>query len=164
MILAYTQNRKLGNLGNMSPTSNSDSSYYSRFKNNKNMNWAKNWKVPMWFLKEKIKIPEIFQVFDFTLYRRSKTRKSRKFRLLWNFNSRFKNAKKKKRKKKKWTETKTKRFRYNLEQKRKSPRLPSFRFCSIPKIENSEISEISLLLQNLDCHSRFKMKMNWDKI
>ena len=39
----------------------------------------------------------------------------------------------------KWSETKTKRFRYDLEQKRKFPRFPSFRFCLIPKIENSEI-------------------------
>ena len=29
--------------------------------------------------------------------------------------------------------------------KRKFPRFPSFQFCSLPKIENSEISEISLL-------------------
>ena len=48
---------------------------------------------------------------------------------------------------KKSTETKTKRFQYDLEQKGKFPRIPSFRFCSIPKIENSEISEISLLIQ-----------------
>ena len=33
--------------------------------------------------------------------------------------------------------------------KRKFPRFPSFRFCSIPKIENSEISESVLLLQIL---------------
>ena len=59
LILPYTQNRKLGNLGNMSLTSNSDTSYYSRFKNNKNMKWAKNCKVPIWFLKETIKISEI---------------------------------------------------------------------------------------------------------
>ena len=39
----------------------------------------------------------------------------------------------------KWSETKSKRFRYDLEQKRKFPRFPSFRFCLIPKIENSEI-------------------------
>ena len=45
--------------------------------------------------------------------------------------------------------TKTKRFQYDLEQKGKFPRFPSFRFCSIPKIENSEISESSLLIQIL---------------
>ena len=37
-ILPYTQNRKPANLGNMSLYSNSDSSYNSRFKNDKNMN------------------------------------------------------------------------------------------------------------------------------
>ena len=36
-----------------------------------------------------------------------------------------------------------------LEEKRKFPRFPSFRFCPIPKIENSEISESFLLLQIL---------------
>ena len=42
------------------------------------------------------------------------------------------------------TETKTKRFQYDLEQKGKFPRFPSFRFCPIPKIENLEILEICL--------------------
>ena len=81
-ILPYSQNRKLGNLGNMSLTSNSDSSYNSRFKNHKNMNWAENWKVLIWF-KGKNKNFQDFQVFDFALYPKSKTRKSRKFRLTW---------------------------------------------------------------------------------
>ena len=79
-ILPYSQNRKLGNLGNMSLTSNSDSSYNSRFKNHKNMNWAENWKVPIWF-KRKNKNFRDFQVFDFALYPKSKTRKSRKLHL-----------------------------------------------------------------------------------
>ena len=35
------------------------------------------------------------------------------------------------------------------EKKREFPRFPSFRFCPIPKIENSEISESFLLLQIL---------------
>ena len=48
---------------------------------------------------------------------------------------------------KKLIELKTKRFQYDLEQNGKFPRFPSFRFCSIPKIENSEISENSLLIQ-----------------
>ena len=76
-ILLYTQNRKLGNLGNMSLPSNSGSSYKSRFKNDKNMNWAKNRKVPIW-LKRKKKNFRDFQVFDFALHPKSKTRKSRK--------------------------------------------------------------------------------------
>ena len=50
---------------------------------------------------------------------------------------------------KKPIETKTKRLQYDLEQKGKFPRIPSFRFCSILKIENSEISENSILIQIL---------------
>ena len=36
-----------------------------------------------------------------------------------------------------------------LEEKQEFPRFPSFRFCPITKIENSEISESFLLLQIL---------------
>ena len=46
--------------------------------------------------------------------------------------------------------TKTKRFQYDLDQKEKFLRLPSFLFCTIPKIENSEIPENSLLILNFD--------------
>ena len=74
-ILPYTQIRNLWNLGNMSFPSNSDSSYKSRFKNDKNMNWAKNRKVPIW-LKRKNKNFRGFRVFDSTLHPKSKTRKS----------------------------------------------------------------------------------------
>ena len=81
-ILPYNQNRKLGNLGNMSLTSNSDCSYNSRFENNKNKHWAETWRFPIWF-----------------------KRKNKNFRDFW--------------------------------------------FCPIPKIENSEILEIFLLLQVL---------------
>ena len=52
-------------------------------------------------------------------------------------------------KQKKWTETKTKRLEYGQEEKWTFPRFLSFRFCPIVKIENSEISEIYLLLQIL---------------
>ena len=101
-ILPYTKNRKLGNLENISLLSNSDSSYNSRFKNDKNTNWAKNGKVLI-RLKRK---------------------------------------------------------------KEKFLRFPSFRFCPIPKIENSEMSEI-LFTSNLDtgCDSRFKntKDINWGK-
>ena len=104
------------------------------------MNWVKNWKVTIWF-KRKNKNFRDFRVFDFALYPRSKTRKSRKFRLPWIMTliiiQDLKITKKS-------IETKTKRFQYDLEQKGKFPRFPSFRFCSIPKIENSEISENSL--------------------
>ena len=44
---------------------------------------------------------------------------------------------------------KTKRSRYGLRKKYIYPRFPCFRFCPIPKIENSEISEICLFLQIL---------------
>ena len=78
----------------MSPTWNSDSSYNSRFENHKNMNWAENLKVPIWF-KRKNKNFWDFQVFNFALY--------------------------------------------------------------IPKIENSEISEIFFISNfDTDCNSRFK--------
>ena len=46
-------------------------------------------------------------------------------------------------------ETKTKRFQYDLEQKGKFLTLLSFRFCSIPKIENSEILKYSVSVQIL---------------
>ena len=96
-------------------------------------------------LNEKLKFRD-FRVFGFALYPRSKTRKSRKFRLPWIMTliiiQDLKITKKS-------IETKTKRFQYDLEQKGKFPRFPSFRFCSIPKIENSEISENSLLIQIL---------------
>ena len=109
------------------------------------MNWAKNWKVLIWF-KRKNKNFRDFRVFDFALYPRSKTRKSRKFFFTLNYdtdyNSRFENTKKVN-----WD--KTERFQYDLEQKGKFPRFLSFWFCSIPKIENSEVSENSLLIQIL---------------
>ena len=50
---------------------------------------------------------------------------------------------------KKSTDTKVLRFQYDLEQKGKFLRFPSFRFCPIPKIKNLEISKMSLLLQIL---------------
>ena len=134
-ILPYTQNRKLGNLRNMSLPSNPDSSYKSRFKNDKNMNWGKNRKVLIWF-KRKNKNFRDFRVFDFALHPRSKTRKSWKFclpRILTLIVTQCLKTPEK------WTETKTKRFRYNLEPNQKFPTFPSFRFCPKPRIENSEI-------------------------
>ena len=84
MILSYTQNRKLGNLGKCSVTPNFDSSCNLSFRNNKNE------------LRQTLKGQDML-----------------------------------------------------LEEKRKFPRFPSFRFCPIPKIKNSEISESVLLLQFL---------------
>ena len=140
-----THIRKLGNLGNVSLLSNFDSSYKLRFKNNRNMNWAKNWKLPIWF-KRTNKNYRDFRVLDFALYPRSETRKFRKFclsqiltldvtqgRILTlDVTQGLKTPKK-------WTESKNKRFRYDLEQNQSFPRFPSFRFCSKLKVENLEI-------------------------
>ena len=46
------------------------------------INWAKNWKVSIWFKRKKKKFWD-FRVFNFALYPRSKAPKSRKFRLRW---------------------------------------------------------------------------------
>ena len=77
-ILSYAQNWKLGNLGNMSLLSSFDSSYNSRFRNDKNMKLPKNWKVPIWF-KRKNKISKIseFSILPDT--------QDQKLRNLWNF-------------------------------------------------------------------------------
>ena len=81
-----------------------------------------------------------------TLYLKSKTRNLQKFsftsKFYTDFNSRFKSPKNKLRQK-------LKRFQYDLEGKWKFSRFPSFRFYPILKIENSEITEIYLLLQIL---------------
>ena len=45
-----------------------------------------------------------------------------------------------------------------LEEKRKFPMFPSFRFCPIPKIENSEISESFVLLQIFDSSCNLRCK------
>ena len=42
--------------------------------------------------------------------------------------------------------------------KKQFPRFPSFRFCPIPKIENSEISESFLLLQFLVVYETQNLK------
>ena len=145
LFFSYSQNWKLGNLGNMSPTRNSDSNFNSRFKNHKNMNWAENWKVLIWFKRKKENF-WYFQVFDFALYPKSKIRKSQKFslpRILTLIVTQDLKTPGK------WAETKTKRFRYDLEQQKTFPRFPSFRFCPITKIEHLEILEIFLLFQIL---------------
>ena len=41
------------------------------------------------------------------------------------------------------------------------PRFPSFRFCPIPKIENSEISESFLLLIILVAYETENLKTDW---
>ena len=89
-ILPYTQNRKLGNLGKCSFTSNFDSSCNLRFRNDKNE------------LRQKLKV-----------------------------------------------------IKWIKKNKRKPWRFPSFRFCSLRKIENSEISQSVLLLQILTVFATF---------
>ena len=107
------------------------------------MNWAKNWKITIWF-KRKNKNFRDFRVFDFALYPRSKTRKSRKFFFTLNYdtdyNSRFENTKKVN-----WD--KTERFQYDLEQKGKFPRFKfprflSFWFYSIPRSKTRKSQKI----------------------
>ena len=118
------------------------------------MNWAKKWKVPIWFKRKKKNFRD-FRVFDFALHPRLKTRKSRKFRLPWIMTliiiQDLKITKKS-------IETRTKRFQYDLEQNGKFPRFPSFPFCSIPKIENSEISRKKNFNSNFDSLKSKRMR------
>ena len=70
-ILSYTQNRKLGNLGRCSFTSNFDSSCDLRFRNDKNeLRWKLQDKDML--LEEKQKIPEIaeFSILSYTQNRK----------------------------------------------------------------------------------------------
>ena len=120
---------------NMSLLSNSDSSYKSRVKNNKNMSWAKNWKVPIWFKRKKKNFGD-FRVFGFALYPRSKTRKSRKFwlpRILTQVVTEDLKTPEK------WIET-------NLEPNWKFRSFPSFRFCPIPKSKTRKSRKVLLYL------------------
>ena len=118
-------------IGIMSETFNESQSLF--------MNWVKSWKVLVWFKRKKENFRD-FRVFDFPQYPRSQTRKCRKFRLPRIMTLIVIQDLKRP---KKSIETKNKRFQYYLERKEIFPRFPSFRFCSIPKIENSEISESS---------------------
>ena len=72
-ILTYTQNRKLGNLGKFSFTSNFDSSGNLRCKNkNKKISETKS----RYAFRRKTKNSRDIRVFDFDLYPKLKTRKS----------------------------------------------------------------------------------------
>ena len=82
-ILSYTQNRKLGNLGKCSFTSNFDSSCNLRFRNNKN-ELRQTLKGQGVLLEEKKNFRD-FRVFDFALHPKSKTRKSRKVFFYFKF-------------------------------------------------------------------------------
>ena len=48
-----------------------------------------------------------------------------------------------------------------FEVKEHFPRFPSFRFCPIPKLENSEILESFLLLKFLVVHETQNLKTDW---
>ena len=103
---------------------------------------SKNWKVPIWF-KRKNKNLRDFQVFDFALYPRSKTRKSRKFCLPRVLALVLIQGLKTSRK---WTETKTKRFIYDLEQNQIFSVFSSFRFCPIPKSKSRKSRKVLFYL------------------
>ena len=85
-----------------------------------------------------------FQVFTFVLHPKSKLENLGKCSFTSNvdscYNLRLRSKKNELRQKLKVT-------KWIKKKKRKLPRFPSFRFCSIPKIENSEISESVPLLQ-----------------
>ena len=144
-ILSYTQNRKLGNLGKCSVTPNFDSSCNLSFRNNKN-ELRQTLKGQDMLLEEKTKISEISQFSILSYTQNRKLGNLRKCSVTPNFDSscnlKFRNDKNKLRQKLKGQDM-------LLEEKRKFPRFPSFRFCPIPKIKNSEISESVLLLQFL---------------
>ena len=85
-ILSYTQNRKLGNLGKCSFTSNFDSSCNLRFRNDKN-ELRQKLKGQDMLLEEKKKISEIseFLILCYTQYPKSKTQKSQKVLFYFKF-------------------------------------------------------------------------------
>ena len=97
-------------------------------------------------LEEKKKICEVFEFSILSYTQNRKLGNLRKCSFTSNFdnccNLRFRNDKSKLRQK-------LKRQDMLLEEQRKFARFPSFWFCPIPKVENSEISESVLLLQIL---------------
>ena len=83
-ILSYTQNRKLGNLGKCSFTLNLDSSCNVRCQNDKKLTETKAQRSS-YASRRKIKNFRGFRGFDFVLYSKSKTRKSRKVFFYFEF-------------------------------------------------------------------------------
>ena len=100
-------------------------------------------KVRIW-LQEEVKISEVSEFSILSYTQNQQLGNLGKCSFTSNFDSscnlRFRNDKNELRQKLKGQDM-------LLEQKRKFLRFPSFRFCPIPKIENSEISESFLLLQ-----------------
>ena len=144
-ILSYTQNRKLGNLGKCYFTSNFDSSCNLGFRNDKN-ELRQKLKGQYMHLDEEKKIFEISEFSILSYTQNQKLGNLGKCSFNSNFESscnlRFRNDKNELRQN-------LKVIKWIKKKKRKLPRFPSFRFCSIPKIENSEISKSVLLLQIL---------------
>ena len=111
---------------------------------------SKNYKIPKkketitlrcGSIRKKYQCFQGFRVFNFALYPKSKTRKSRKVLFclnvggIWNSKS------------KKWPKRKNINFTMWFEKKKcQFPRFPSFRFCPILEIENLETSESFRLL------------------
>ena len=83
-ILPYTQNRNLGNLGNFSFISNFDSCCKLRCKNNKKLTKTKT-EMSGYAFRRKSENFRGFRVFDFALYPKSETRKSRKLLFYFKF-------------------------------------------------------------------------------
>ena len=142
-ILSYTQNRKLGNLGKCSFTSNYDSICNLRFRNDKN-ELRQKLKGQDMLLEGKKKIPDISKFSILPYIQNRKLGNLGKCSFTSNFDSccnlRFRNDKNKLRQKRKV-------IKGIKKKERELPRFPSFRFCSVPKIENSKISESVVLLQ-----------------
>ena len=84
MILTYTQNRKLANLGKCSFTSSFDSSCNLRCKNDKKLTEAKTYRSS-YASRRKIENFRGFRVFEFNLYPISKTQKSRSVSFYFKF-------------------------------------------------------------------------------
>ena len=128
--------RKLRNHGKCSFTSNFNSSFNLRFRNYKN-ELRQKLKGQYMLIEEKKKISEISVGQNRKLGNLGKSSFNSNFHRSCNLRCRNdKNELRQKLKVIKWIKKK----------KRRLPRFPSFRFCSIPKNENSEISESVLLL------------------
>ena len=119
----------------------------------------------IWF-KRKNKNFQDFQVFDFALYPKSTTRKSREFRLprILTLIARFINThtqKKKKKKKKKWSETKTNMFRYDLQQQQKKVSEISM-FSILPCTQNWKLGNLGnfSFTSNFDSSCNLRCKKN----
>ena len=153
-ILSYIINRKLGNLGKCSFTSNFDSSCILSCKNDKKLTETKAQRSRYAF-RRKIKKLESFQVFHFVLCQNGKLGDSESFFFNSNFDSgcnlRFRNDKK-------LTKRKTWRSRYAFrKKKRKFRRFPSFWFCPISKLKTQKCWKV-FFYSNFDSNCNLRPK------